>query len=317
MQPCVAKSVPLGQNHRSGRADADRRRLMYEQHYHFTDKPFGMTPDRKYLFASESYANALATLQGAVADRLCFAAVTGDVGTGKTTLCRALADQGDRKTLPALLLNPPVSEEELLAQILASLGLLSRENEQAAMATRVALANALQDFLQSLVALGATALLVIDEAQHMPPQVLDHVRMLSNLAMNGRPLLQVVLVGQPSLVDVLGSPELRELDERLSVRCQLDALSADETASYILHRLAVADTTRTVTFTADACALVYRYSLGVPRVVNLICHRALMAGFSAKAMTIDGALVAAAVEGLELTPPAPVRRSWFARFRNS
>ncbi len=289
---------------------------MYEQHYHFTEKPFGMTPDRKYLFAGASYADALATLQGALADRLCFAAVTGDVGTGKTTLCRALADQGDRKTLTALLLNPPVSEEELLAQILASLGLLSREHEQSAMATRAALAHALQDFLQSLVALGATALLIIDEAQHLPRQVLDHVRMLSNLAVNGRPMLQVVLVGQPSLIEVLGAPELKELDERLAVRCQLDALSPDETASYVLHRLAVADTTRTVTFTAEACALVYRYSLGVPRVVNLICHRALMAGFSAKVTTIDAAVVTSAVEGLELTPPAPTRRSWFGRFKH-
>src|SRR5687768_14016333 len=111
---CVAKSVPLGQNHVSSRAVAASR-LMYEQHYHFTDKPFGRTPDRKYLFASQSFANALAALQGAVADRVCFAAVTGDVGTGKTTLCRALADQGDRKTLSALLLNAPTSEEELLA----------------------------------------------------------------------------------------------------------------------------------------------------------------------------------------------------------
>src|SRR5688572_28152144 len=141
---------------------------MYEQHYHFTDKPFGMTPDRKYLFASESYATALAALQGAVTERLCFAAVTGDVGTGKTTLCRVLADQGDRQTLPALLLNPPMSEEELLAQTLTSLGLLSRETEQSGRATRPALASTLQEFLQSLVAIRATALLIIDEAQHMP-----------------------------------------------------------------------------------------------------------------------------------------------------
>jgi general secretion pathway protein A len=289
---------------------------MYQQHYHFTDKPFGMTPDRKYLFASESYANALAALQGAAADRLCFAAVTGDVGTGKTTLCRALADQGDRQTLPALLLNPPMSEEELLAQMLTSLGLLSRETEQSARATRPALASTLQEFLQSLVAIRATALLIIDEAQHMPLPVLDYVRMLSMLAINGQPLLQVVLVGQPSLTGVLKASELRGLDERLSLRCELTPLTADETASYILHRLAVADTGRSVTFTSDACALVHRYSGGVPRIVNLICHRALMAGFAAKTMTIDAALVASAAEGLELTPPAPARRSWFGRFRN-
>ena len=290
---------------------------MYEQHYHFTDKPFGMTPDPKYLFVSASHAIAIATLQGAVADGLCFAAVTGDVGTGKTTLCRALADHGDRKTLPALLLNPSMSEDELLAQTLTSLGLLSRETEQSAMATRPALANALQEFLQSLVAIGATALLVIDEAQHMPPPVLDYVRMLSALAMNGQPLLQVVLVGQPSLIGVLAAPELRALDERLSLRCELTPMTADETASYILHRLAVADTTRSVTFTADACALAYRHSRGVPRVVNLICHRALMAGFTANAMTIDAALVANAVDGLELPPPAPARRSWFSRFKQA
>ena len=293
----------------------ESRSLMYEQHYHFTEKPFGMTPDRKYLFRSDSFATALATLQGAIADRLCFAAVTGDVGTGKTTLCRALAEQGDRKTLPALLLNPPASEEELLAQMLGSLGILSRDAESSARATRAALGNALQDFLQSLAALGANAVLIIDEAQHMPPQVLDYVRLLANLTMTGTPLLQVVLVGQPALTAVLQAPELRELNERLSLRCELEALTADETASYILHRLAVADTTRSVTFTADACALVHRHARGVPRVVNLICHRALMAGFTAKAMTIDAALVASAVEGLELTPPAPPKRSWFGRLK--
>lgn len=276
-----------------------------------------MTPDRKYLYPSQSYTTALTTLQGAIAERRCFAVVTGDVGTGKTTLCRSLADHGDRKTLPALLLSPPASEEELLAQMLRSLGILSRDAQGSAMATRAALATALDDFLHTLGALGATAVLVIDEAQHMPPEVLEHVRTLSTLTRNNSPLLQVVLVGQPALTDIVRAPELKDLDERLSVRCQIEALTADETASYILHRLAVADTTRSVTFTAEACALVYRYSLGVPRVVNLICHRALMAGSTAKAMTIDAALVTAAVEGLELTPAAPARRSWFGRFKRA
>jgi general secretion pathway protein A len=284
---------------------------MYEQHYRFTEKPFGMTPDRKYLYQSPSHSLALAALQGAVADGLCFAAVTGDVGTGKTTLCRTLAEQLDKKSLPALLLNPPATEEELLAQTLASLGLLSRDTDSVAAATRAALASALQDFLQSLGALGATVVLIVDEAQHMSLQVLDYVRSLAGLAVNGQPVIQIVLVGHPSLTEVLRAPELRQLDERLALRCELEPMSADDTASYILHRLAVADTTRSVTFTADACQLVYRHSGGVPRLVNQICHRALMAGFSERVTTIDAPLVAGAVEGLELTPPEPERRSWF------
>ena len=298
----MAKSVPLGQN---------RSTDVYEQHYRFTDKPFGMTPDRKYLFASGSHVHALEVLQSALADRLCFAVVTGDVGTGKTTLCRALAEQADRTILPALLINPPASEEELLAGMLGSLGLLSRRDDPAAaMPGRPALASALQDFLQSLGALGAVGLLIIDEAQHMSPQVLDYVRQLSNLAMLERPMLQIVLVGQPSLTTLLRAEELKALDERLTVRCELTPLTADETAQYVLHRLALADPTRTVTFTADACALVHSYAAGIPRVVNLICHRALMAGFNAKATTIDGPLVTNAVEGLEMKPEAPARRSW-------
>jgi general secretion pathway protein A len=286
---------------------------MYEQHYHFTEKPFGMTPDRKYLYESPSHTLTLAALQGAVADGLCFAVVTGDVGTGKTTLCRTLAEQLDRKSLPALLLNPPATEEELLAQTLAGLGLLSREADAAATATRPALASALQDFLQSLGALGASVVLIVDEAQHLSPQVLDYVRTLSGLAVNGQPVIQIVLVGQPSLTGLLRAPELRQLDERLALRCELEPMTADDTASYVLHRLAVADTTRSVTFTADACRLVHRHSGGVPRLVNLICHRALMAGFTEKVTTIDAPHVASAVEGLELAPPEPERRSWFWR----
>lgn len=290
---------------------------MYEQHYHFTEKPFGLTPDPKYLYASDSHVKTLARLQQAIGRRECFAVVTGDVGTGKTMLCRALVDQADRKTLATLLLNPPASEEELLRELLASLGIVSRRDDRlsASGPTRQDLTNALQDFLESLLPLGASAVLVIDEAHHMSAPVLDLVRVLSLMTANKETLLQVVLVGPPALGEVLRAPELRHLDQRLSLRCELRPMTDDETNAYILHRLAIADPTRSVTFTPAACQLVYRYSNGIPRIVNLMCHRALMAGSNARATAIGAEQVTSAAEGLELKPAAAGRKSWFGRLR--
>lgn len=292
---------------------------MYEQHYRFSEKPFGLTPDPKYLYASNSHVKALETLQQAIARRECFAVVTGDVGTGKTTLCRALVDQSDRKTFAALLLNPPASEEELITETLSRFGIVSRgQRGLAARApTRQALVNTLHDFLLSLPSFGATAVLIVDEAQNVSPPILDQVRILANLTGNKEILLQVVLAGQLTLPDLLHAPELRHLDQRLSVRCELKPLTEDETSTYILQRLAIADPTRSVTFTPAAARLVHRCSGGVPRLVNLICHRALLAGFTARAMTIEAGMVDAAVEGLDVSPVPATRKSWFARFRRA
>lgn len=292
---------------------------MYEQYYHLNDKPFGLTPDPRYRYSSQSHLKGLELLLASIACDECFAVVTGDAGTGKTTLCRALVEQSGRKTVMALLLNPPQSEEDLLKEVLMELGVVSRGDERAFAGSpeRQDMMNAIQDTLQSLLPLGVRGVLVIDEAQNLPIPVLEQVRLLANLTADKRPLLQVVLVGQPGLTDVLRAAQLRHLDQRFSVRVELTPLTEAETSAYIAHRLAVAGPGRLVSFTPAALKLVHQLSGGVPRVVNLLSHRALLGGFSEGKESIDADIVSAAAEDLDLKEAQAPRsgRRWFSRSR--
>ena len=292
---------------------------MYEQYYGFSEKPFSLTPDPKYLYRSESHANAFELLQYALDRREGFVVITGDIGTGKTTLCRALLEQTDKKTFTALLLNPFLSEDDLLKAILQDLGVVSRNDDRmtARNPSKQELINTLYDFLLSLIPLGARAVLIIDEAQNLPLKILEQIRILSNLETDKEKLLQIVLVGQLNLVPLLRSPELRQLDQRVSIRYQLKPLVEEEVTAYIAHRLAIANGTRTVTFTPKALSLVHRYSGGIPRLINLLCDRSLLGGFSAQTTRIDHDIVATAAEGLDLAPAEPERQSWFSRFRRA
>jgi general secretion pathway protein A len=288
---------------------------MYESFYGFAEKPFSLTPDPKFLYPSASHADGLALLQYAIDRREGFVVVTGDIGTGKTTLCRALLDQTSRDTFTALLLNPFLSEEELLTAVLQDLGVVSRtvQTPDGRRPSRQELVATLHDFLRSLVPLGARAVLVVDEAQDLPQAILEQVRILTNLETDKEKLLQLVLVGQLSLMPVLRSPELRQLDQRVSVRYELLPLTGDEVGAYVAHRLAVAGLASGVVFTPAALRLVHRFSGGVPRVVNLLCDRALLGGYSVQTRRIDEDLVTAAADYLALEPrPAP-RRSWIDR----
>src|SRR5205814_1130113 len=216
---------------------------MYENYYGFTEKPFSLTPDPKYLFKSESHANAFELLQYANRRREGFVVVTGDIGTGKTTLCRAMLEQLDRKTFTALVLNPFISEEDLLRLVLQDFGVVSREEIKRGRLIGVSkqeLIDTLNEFLLSLQPLGAGALLIIDEAQNLPRQVLEQIRILSNLETDKEKLLQIVLVGQLNLKDLLRSPELRQLDQRVSIRYELKPLTREETSAYVAHRLTIA-----------------------------------------------------------------------------
>ena len=288
---------------------------MYEPYYGFAEKPFSLTPDPKYLYRSESHASALELLQYAIDRREGFAVVTGDIGTGKTTLCRALLEQTDKKTLTALLLNPFLSQEDLLRGILQDLGVISKGEERAfgRHPTKQDLINALHDFLLSLIPLGAHAVLIVDEAQNVPLPMLEQIRILSNLETTKEKLLQIVLVGQLNLLPLLRSPELRQLDQRVSIRCRLRPLNAEDTSAYIAHRLAIASGSRAVTFTPDALQVVYQYSGGIPRLINMLCDRALLGGYAAQTDCIDVNVVTIAAEGLGLTPTVPQRKSSFFR----
>jgi general secretion pathway protein A len=288
---------------------------MYESYYGFAEKPFSLTPDPKYLYRSESHANAFELLQYAIERREGFVVITGDIGTGKTTLCRALLDQTDRRTFTALLLNPFLSEEDLLKAILQDLGVLSRGESRLVtrQPSKQELINALYDFLLSLVPLGARAVLIIDEAQNLPLPILEQIRILSNLETDKEKLLQIILVGQLNLIPLLRSEELRQLDQRVSIRYQLKPLNEEETGAYISHRLAIAKATRGIVFVPAAIGLVHRYSGGIPRLVNLLCDRALLAGATAQVARIDDELIATAADALDLRPVEQKKSSWLGR----
>jgi general secretion pathway protein A len=296
-------------------ARAREEYAMYEDYYGFVEKPFSLTPDPRYLYRSESHANAFELLQYGIRRREGFIVVTGDIGTGKTTLCRALLDQLDRRTFTALVLNPFISEDDLLRLILQDFGVVSREEMKRgrlAAVSRQALIETLNEFLLSLLPLRAKALLIIDEAQNLPRPILEFIRMLSNLETDKEKLLQIVMVGQLNLKDVLRSPELRQLDQRVSIRYELRPLAAEETVAYVAHRLTIAGGGALVSFTPKALQSVYKYSGGIPRVINLLCDRALLAAYSERATRVTPEMVRKGAGSLDLAPP---RASMFAWLR--
>jgi len=289
---------------------------MHEEYYGFVEKPFSLTPDPKYLYKSESHANAFDLLQYAIRRREGFVVVTGDIGTGKTTLCRAILEQLDRKTFTALVLNPFLSEEDLLRLILQDFGVVSRaeiKRGRLAGVSKQELIETLNEFLLSLLPLRAGALLIIDEAQNLPLQVLEQIRILSNLETDKEKLLQIVLVGQLNLKDLLRSPGLRQLDQRVSIRYELKPLTREETSAYVAHRLTIAGGGAAVSFSPKALDLVHRYTSGIPRLINLVCDRALLGGYSARSNRITPEMVDAAATGLDLAMPGRSMFGWLRR----
>ena len=253
---------------------------MYEDYYGFVQPPFSLTPDPRFLYRSESHDLALQQVWQAIRRKEGFIVLTGDIGTGKTTLCRTLLEQFDQTTFTALILNPFLSVEELLREVLLSFGVVSKDalkTGRLATASKHELIRTLHDFLLSLVPLHGSAVLIIDEAQHLSTDVLEEIRVLSNLETNDQKLLQIVIVGQLNLLDVLHKAELRQLDQRISIRCSLKALTREEVEAYVTHRLWVARGSTSVSFTPKAFDLVHALSGGVPRMINLLCDRALMA----------------------------------------
>ncbi len=291
---------------------------MYESYYGFTEKPFSLTPDPKYLYRSQSHASAFELLQYAIRRREGFVVVTGDIGTGKTTLCRALLEQIDRTTYTALVLNPFLSEDDLLRRVLQDFGVVAREElwggGRVAGAGKEELIELLYEFLLSLVDKGASAVLIIDEAQNLPPQVLEQIRILSNLETDKEKLLQIILVGQLNLKDVLGAPDMRQLDQRVSIRYELLPLDEETVAAYVAHRLAIAGAgSSSVTFSGKALKLIHRLTGGIPRLINLVCDRALVAGFSARTTRITPELIVHAAKSLDLPGASRRRPGWLAR----
>src|SRR5881396_3628730 len=286
---------------------------MYERFFGLADAPFRLTPDPRYLFLSPKHAEALAHLKLGLRESSGFVCITGDVGTGKTTLLRAFLAGLGPETATAYIFNPPLSALELLKTINGELGLF------AATRSRKKLVDALNRHLLAQREAGRRSIVIIDEAQALSIDVLEQLRLLSNLETTTEKLLRIVLVGQPQLRALLLHPELVQLNQRITLRWHMGPLSRHETVAYVRHRLRVAsggDPAPRV-FTRPALRLVYRISRGVPRVVNMVAHRSLVAAFAAERRVVNAACVRQAYREIGALPlaaaaPASRRTAWAA-----
>ena len=266
---------------------------MYLPFFNLREPPFNLTPDPRFLFPSSQHEEALSHLLYGIHERKGFIEITGEVGTGKTVLCRALLEQLDDSVSTALIFNSYLTRTELLASISRDFGLASES------AVGAALIDRLNTYLLSEFSAGRNAVVVIDEAQNLEPIVLEQLRMLSNLETTRGKLLQIILVGQPELRAKLSLPGMRQLEQRIAVRFHINQLNRDETARYVLHRLRVAGADTGITFTPQALKLIYRYSTGLPRRINLLCDRALMNAFVHETHCVNGSLVRQSARDLE------------------
>ncbi|HEX7139445.1 MAG TPA: AAA family ATPase [Vicinamibacterales bacterium] len=286
---------------------AQRHDSVREPHVDVTDRAidhaFALSTDPHFFYHSTPHDSACQQLLTAIRRHEGLVVLTGAFGAGKTTLCRTIVEELDRRTLTSFITDPFVSGEELLKQILADFGVLSRDElARGPLATRHELSTTLQAFVESLVPLDASAVVIVDEAQNLPPDVFDQVRMLCEAAETSA-RLQVVLVGQPALTERLRRPENKSLHARVAVRCSLDPLPQDEIADYIAHRIGVAGTHSAVKFDDVAVARIFALSHGVPRMVNLVCARAMARAQDASTTVISETLVDTAAGDLDLRVP--------------
>ena len=298
--------------------EVSRGSLQYEEFYGFAQSPFTLAPDPRFLYPSPSHEEAIRLLLQTIRRREVVAVLSGDIGTGKTTVCRTVLEQLDMRLFTSLVLNPFLSGDELLREILLDFGVVSREavrSGRIVAASRHELTNTLHEFLTSLLPIGASGVLIIDEAQHLSPQVLEEIRVLSNLETNQTKLLQIVLVGQLNLLELLRHPEQRQLDQRVSLRAVLSPLGRLEMEAYVIHRLSIAGEMTQLAFEDSALDLVQIASGGVPRLINLICDRALMIGAQSDVRVITSQMITAAVSSLGLQTADQVSDRWWPRLK--
>jgi len=280
----------------------------YEPFFGLTEAPFSLAPDPRFLFASASISAALEQLAYALGRREPLIIVTGEIGTGKTLLCRAVMKRIPRETFLSVIDDPLLERDDLLKQMLEDFGVIAKDRSRLTETTRHELVEALQAFLRSLSAIQAHAVVAIDEAQHLRPDVLEQIRLLSNMNDEKGTLLQIILVGQPELESLLSQPELRQLQQRVTRRFHLEPLNREEVREYIDHRLALArngasrapgaaelahelaawsSLKRDAQFTDEAVQAVFEISRGFPRVINLLCDRSLEAACASNLRVVD------------------------------
>jgi general secretion pathway protein A len=266
---------------------------VYLDYYGLTESPFDITPNPRFLFYSAKHREAYNHLLYGIRERKGFVQLTGEVGAGKTTLCRAMLEQLDERYSTALILNPVMSADEMMKAIAQEFGLPVNGLD------RLDTLGVINQFLLQQVERGKETVLLIDEAQDLTDELLEQVRLLSNLETDNRKLLQIVLLGQPELRDRLNNPRLRQLRQRITVRYHLAPLSRDEVNDYIRHRLHVSGANGTPSFSRPALWRIYHYSQGIPRLVNAICDKALLAGFVEQREEIGFRQVSRAARELE------------------
>jgi general secretion pathway protein A len=268
---------------------------MYTKFYQFRTKPFEITPDPKFLFLSESHKEALAHLTYAVRERKGFTVITGEVGTGKTTLVQTLLSRLNGNTKTAYIFNPILGSTDFIHSICEDLGMktLKRSKGQ--------YIHQLQKYLLDCYAQNENVVLIIDEAHTLDPKLLEEVRLLTNLETPKAKLLQVILVGQPELNVILDSPELRQLKQRVSLRYHLKPLNQEDTLQFIKKRIRLAGSPEPDIFTPKAIQEIYRFSKGIPRLINIICDNALLVGYANDQKVIGHKIIHDVIDQLDGT----------------
>jgi general secretion pathway protein A len=266
---------------------------MYLEFFQLNESPFSITPDPHYLYLSRQHQEAYNLLMYGIKERKGFIQLAGEVGSGKTTLCRAVLAELGQSVRTALILNPSLTEVQLLRAILHDFGLPTARCDM------LKLVETLNTFLLQKMEEGENVALLIDEAQNLSPRLMEQVRLLSNLETTRQKLIQIVLIGQPELEIKLEDVALRQLRQRITVRAYLGPLGEVEVGHYVSHRLEMAGANGRIVFEPKAVSLAYRYSGGIPRLVNAVCDNALLAGYVSGQWAIDGACMKRAIAHLD------------------
>ena len=269
---------------------------MYLEYYKLRETPFNITPDPRFLFFSSKHQEAFNHLLYGIRERKGIIELTGEVGAGKTTICRKLLEELGPNYKTALILNPCLSIDLLLR------ALVTEFNLKVVGLDRLSYLQALNDFVLAQAAEGHDVVLIIDEAQDLDDALLEQIRLLSNLETDRQKLMQIILMGQPELRQKLAQPSLRQLRQRITVRYHLGPLDLSETAYYVNHRLTLAGANGKPRFDDSAIKLIYKYSGGIPRLINAVCDKTLLAGFVTQTDMMTKKLVKMAVAELQGEP---------------
>ena len=266
---------------------------MYLEFYELKEKPFSVTADPNFLFLSRRHREAISHMQYGIEERMGFLEITGEIGTGKTTLCKAFLNTLDEHTKTAFILNSNLSEIQLLQAIVEDFGIQLKNKN------KITMLNELNRFLLEQLRRGNNSVLIVDEAQNLKPSLLEQVRLLSNLETEKEKLLQIVLVGQPELKEKLASKELEQLRQRISIRYHIGPLGQDEVRGYITHRLKIAGGNDRGFFDENAMSEIFKYSRGIPRLINIVCDKSLLAGYALEKRIVDAKVVRKCAKEIE------------------